>query len=204
MTESPCAFCDADSMGELIASSMSSSVVASFGMLVEGWLLVVPSRHVTSLAQLSDHEWDDARQLARRARKLVADEYGVQPITFEHGAAGTGRPAGCGIDHAHLHVVPLDMDVRSQLAKVDGDAHAGEWMKISNRPRHLDGYDYLWVADATGSWVRYSDHQPSQVVRRAIAHDLGQSVWDWKQDLRMDLVDLTVTRLLHNRPLLAS
>ena len=43
---------------------------------------------------------------------------GVNPSTpvtmFEHGASHTGSIMGCGVDHAHVHLVPLDFNLAEE------------------------------------------------------------------------------------------
>jgi diadenosine tetraphosphate (Ap4A) HIT family hydrolase len=169
-------------------------VLPSFGALLEGWLLVVSSRHVTSLAELQVDEWDAFIALRDQAATLVGAEYGSW-IMFEHGAAGSLRQAGCGVDHAHSHIVPLDIDLRTSIRYVRDMVGDFNWSRSESQPQLIPGHDYIWLHDRTGQWISSRPAIPGQVVRRAIAARLGVEVWDWKADLRLDLALATTNRL---------
>jgi len=69
-----------------------------------GHLMVAPSRHVGSLAELTDDEALEIHRLAVAAVDVLGRVYG--PGGFNLGW-NLGHIAGAGIaDHVHLHVVP--------------------------------------------------------------------------------------------------
>jgi ATP adenylyltransferase len=69
-----------------------------------GHLLVAPTRHVATLAELSDEETIALMRLVRDCIALLQD--GLGPHGFNVGL-NLGRAAGAGIvEHLHLHVVP--------------------------------------------------------------------------------------------------
>src|SRR5262249_44778349 len=81
------------------------SVVPSLGQIVEGYLLILPIRHYTALADMPSQLTTELLALCNQVRRGLAKAYGPC-LFFEHGvrALGTG---GCGIEHAHLHAVPF-------------------------------------------------------------------------------------------------
>ncbi|MDN4639928.1 hypothetical protein QCD70_06715 [Agreia sp. PsM10] len=162
--------------------------------MVEGWLLAFPAVHVLSLADLSFDDWDGFSELLENARSLLRGAYG-STVMFEHGSAGVGRLAACGVDHAHMHLVPLDIDLRAAISNLAGELGEFEWTRIEGRVEPIAEEDYIFISDRTGSWVTRSSHLPSQVVRRAIALELGISEWDWKKDARPGTVSSTRARL---------
>jgi diadenosine tetraphosphate (Ap4A) HIT family hydrolase len=85
-------------------------VVPSKGGFVAGWLMVVPQAHVLSMAHLSPTVYDELDELVADISARLTDRFGP-PTAFEHGAVTENTPFGCGIDHAHLHLVPLSDDV---------------------------------------------------------------------------------------------
>lgn len=69
-----------------------------------GHLMVVPNRHLPSLAAATREELDELMQLTRHAEIAVTEAYNPQGINV---GINLGRPAGAGIlDHLHVHVVP--------------------------------------------------------------------------------------------------
>lgn len=194
-TAPTCSFCAAANPSELIRESRGGiKALASYGGFVPGWTLIVPPEHVPSTACLSFDaraKFDEFRKEIGRVIEDRAGEY----VMFEHGAADFSRPAGCGVDHAHIHLVPLDVDLRWAIAELGDLDLESAWQPVVDWPVHKDGKDYIWVSDRTGSWISHTSSQPSQVVRRAIARVLNLSQWDWKKDIRLDNVRET-TRLL--------
>jgi ATP adenylyltransferase len=69
-----------------------------------GHLMVVPNRHVASLASSTPEELSDLMRLTRHAEIALAEAYTPQGINV---GINLGRPAGAGIvDHLHVHLVP--------------------------------------------------------------------------------------------------
>ena len=69
-----------------------------------GHLMVVPRRHVSSLAGLTGEELVEMAELMRRSEMALTEVYAPQGINL---GINLGRPAGAGIvDHLHVHLVP--------------------------------------------------------------------------------------------------
>jgi ATP adenylyltransferase len=114
-TQTGCVFCDAP------RSSVQESLVVFEGQLAyiilnlypytNGHLMVVPYRHVDTLAGLRDDEMREVARLTQHAETALRQAY--QPHGLNIGI-NLGKAAGAGIiDHLHVHVVP----------RWDGDAN---------------------------------------------------------------------------------
>ena len=69
-----------------------------------GHLMVVPNRHVASLADASANELSELMALTRRAELVLNEVYKPHGLNV---GINLGRPAGAGIvDHLHVHIVP--------------------------------------------------------------------------------------------------
>ena len=69
-----------------------------------GHLMVVPNRHVASLAECSVAELGEMMELTRRAEIVLAEAYRPQGLNV---GINLGRSAGAGVvDHVHIHAVP--------------------------------------------------------------------------------------------------
>jgi ATP adenylyltransferase len=69
-----------------------------------GHLMIVPNRHVSSLAALSPDELTEIMMLTRDAEVALDEAYSPEGINV---GINLGRPAGAGIvDHVHVHLVP--------------------------------------------------------------------------------------------------
>jgi ATP adenylyltransferase len=69
-----------------------------------GHLMVVPRRHVGTLAALEPAEVGEMAEWVRRAEIALNEAYEPQGINV---GMNLGRPAGAGVlDHLHVHLVP--------------------------------------------------------------------------------------------------
>ena len=103
-----CVFCDA------WAGNPADSLIAFRGRLCfvilnlypynNGHLMIVPIRHVATLAGLTRDELTELAELTRRAEIALQEAYQPQGINV---GMNLGRPAGAGVlDHLHAHLVP--------------------------------------------------------------------------------------------------
>ena len=66
--------------------------------------MVVPNRHVATLALATPEELAELMRLTQAAEMALTEAYRPQGINV---GMNLGRPAGAGIaDHMHIHVVP--------------------------------------------------------------------------------------------------
>jgi len=69
-----------------------------------GHLMVVPNRHIPSLAAATHEELCELIELTRRSELALIEGY--KPHGMNMGI-NLGKPAGAGVlDHVHMHVVP--------------------------------------------------------------------------------------------------
>ncbi len=66
--------------------------------------MVVPNRHVATLAATTADEQAELMRLTRHAEIALTEAYTPQGINI---GVNLGKPAGAGVlDHLHVHVVP--------------------------------------------------------------------------------------------------
>ena len=103
-----CLFCDAGAdatRDELVLVKTGLSyVILNRYPYNNGHLMVVPNRHVATLASSRADELEDLMRLTRFAEIALAEAYKPQGINV---GINLGAPAGAGIvDHLHVHLVP--------------------------------------------------------------------------------------------------
>jgi ATP adenylyltransferase len=103
-----CVFCDAtrppapDSL--IVDDGRSCYVILNRYPYNNGHLMVVPHRHVDSLARLEREELYELAALTQRAEIALREAYAVPGINV---GINLGQPAGAGIhEHLHVHLVP--------------------------------------------------------------------------------------------------
>lgn len=166
--------------GDLVA-------MPTIGQLFPGSLLVLPTAHVETMALLPEGTLSDLVLLLADLESVIS-RHG-QVITFEHGARCETR-GGCGIYHAHLHLVPVPGHVSTDdLLPAESDVlvpeHAPSLFAALESLRTSS--EYLLLQDCEHQ-VRFLDlsassgpRYPSQHFRRALV-DLFklERPWDWR------------------------
>ena len=102
-----CIFCNTSEPGRgdlIIARGRVSFVVLNLYPYNNGHLMVVPDRHVASLASMTSEEQVDLMRLTRHAEIALNEAYTPQGLNI---GINLGKPAGAGVvDHLHVHLVP--------------------------------------------------------------------------------------------------
>ncbi len=102
-----CVFCEALAGAEsplMLYRGTSCFVILNLFPYNNGHLMVVPNRHIPSLASATTEELNEMIELTRRAEIALGEAYHPQGMNM---GVNLGRPAGAGVlDHLHVHVVP--------------------------------------------------------------------------------------------------
>jgi len=169
-------------------------VLPSLGALVEGWLLIVPKRHFVAFGELPDSLIAELLDLKVATSEIISRVYGTV-CAFEHGPSKAGCSVGCGVDHAHMHLVPLQFDLAAAAAPhIPGKSR---WFKANLadcRRTFLERYDYLYLEQPLGRGRIFSaDRLGSQVFRRAIADRLGiPEQYNWRSHPQLPTIEKTI------------
>ena len=104
-----CVFCAAQSPGEAQASlivfrGQTCYVILNLYPYNNGHLMVVPNRHIPSLAAATNEELCELIELTRRSELALGEAFSPHGMNM---GINLGKPAGAGVlDHVHMHVVP--------------------------------------------------------------------------------------------------
>ena len=104
-----CIFCHAQEKGKereylIVHRAQSNYIILNLFPYTSGHLMIVPYKHIASLAATDLATTAEMMELAKRAQEALEAEY--HPDGFNIGM-NLGRAAGAGVaDHIHLHVVP--------------------------------------------------------------------------------------------------
>jgi ATP adenylyltransferase len=169
-------------------------VVPSLGSLVEGWLLIVPKKHFICMGALPGELLRELGQVKTAVATMLSNQYG-EICAFEHGPHSVNRQVGCGVDHAHLHLVPLEFDLRSAAESfMPSGVHWKPGDLESCRAVFGKGQDYLYIEQPLGRG-RIAAHNEfgSQILRKAIAAHLGApEQFNWRNYPCVEVVSRTV------------
>ena len=94
---------------ERVLQTSNWRVAHAFDTALPGWLVLLPNRHITSLAQLHIDEADEMGGLLRRLTTALQDELGCVKTYVVLLAEAEG------FSHAHFHVIPRMHDLAEDL-----------------------------------------------------------------------------------------
>src|SRR5712672_1684676 len=166
-------------------SSLGDDFVAlpTLSPLNAGHVLVLPRRHVSSLADLPESSWQTLLSCVRSTVTQLEKTFSVPFYFFEHGARTIGH--SCGIDHAHLHILPLAAGIADTVRlRIQDDFptyEQGTFIDALFLAAGNAGQPYLLQGVELGSMdIAFDARIPSQYVRQLIANVQGTPYWDWK------------------------
>ncbi len=171
-----------------VTSTPDLVCVPSLGPLNAHHLLIVPTRHVRSLAEITDP--DVAKEICNLKAKLAAyneRHFSVQTAFFEHGT-GNQPDANCAcIEHAHLHALGVNADIlpflteHYQFQQCDADA--------LHKDQQLVGKGYYFYEHTKSQAVVCTQRLEPQFFRILYWKVLGNwSSWNWRLHYNLPLV----------------
>lgn len=155
----------------------------TLGQLFKGSLLILPLQHIETIAQVPSASIDSLFALLKRLEERL-QSFGL-PVLFEHGAKSNSG-GGCGIHHAHFHLVPVPKPI-SWVDVLPDIAHRAKNL-IDALTQLQQSDEYILFRDSSGytAFQEIADEQsrkqfPSQYFRRQLTqHFHRQQTWDWR------------------------
>jgi diadenosine tetraphosphate (Ap4A) HIT family hydrolase len=105
-TVGKCVFCD---LREKYIVHEENGVVLTVALFayIDGNIMIIPRRHIKSVKELTDSEWQTVRKFMYIAKKIIRKTYGHKDIQY------VIRDGGLAVnstvqDHLHVHCIPSD------------------------------------------------------------------------------------------------
>jgi diadenosine tetraphosphate (Ap4A) HIT family hydrolase len=163
---------------EVLEESATFVVIGDVAPVREGHVLIIPRSHVPALAKVSKEALAELDLLFARITAALAAAYRIPVIAFEHGMCEPDVDRSCGVDHAHLHVVPCDQPVAGRFRAEFDAVELGSLDDLSQVGN--DGYEYLLMIDVDRRLYYASAFAPTrQYFRRVVAELSGEALWNW-------------------------
>ena len=172
--------------------------IPTISPLCEGHILICPKDHVSSTVIDTKENSQEFLSFIRRCELDIAARYG-EPLFIEHGI-GRGRQGGCGISHAHLHLVPrggvsVEGLVENIKARIGGSsAFYGEHAMLLASIAESDTYLMVGTTRA-GFWIWTQEEIPSQLARKCFADLAYLQEWDWRLESDWNLMRNTYDQM---------
>ena len=168
-------------------------VTPTLGSIIPNWFLVIPRSQVLSIAKWlqKDRALCCVHDIARRVGRSANDV-----IWFEHGPAVVNGVTGCGVDHAHIHLLIDPPFTFEQFKEASKSASSLNWNEKTGNPYNFISPDESYLVAARGDDFVFAsgvESAGSQFFRRVIATLVGRpNSWDYKSKPHLDNVELTI------------
>src|ERR1700744_836704 len=105
-TVGKCVFCDLRDKYIVHEENGVVLTVALFAY-IDGNVMIIPRRHVKSVKELTDSEWETVRKFMYIAKKIIRKSYDLKDIQYviRDGGAAVNSTVQ---DHLHVHCIPSD------------------------------------------------------------------------------------------------
>ncbi|MET0118870.1 MAG: hypothetical protein ABW090_15715 [Sedimenticola sp.] len=171
------------------------AVLADISPLLVGHLLITPIAHKLSFGAMEPELRSELDELLVETLDIL-NESGRRTVILEHGSAPT-HDAGACIEHAHLQILPADIDFDEALTKYRPRPVGSLWETEKWSSRNCP---YLYFQNATGEMVVADrlDGLPKQFIRQVAASALGMHLanlsWDWRLNILGENLVSTITK----------
>jgi len=152
-------------------------LLPTLGCFIEGYTLLVTIKHYDSYSAIGKKNLEILRDTLTEIKNIYLKKYSGVSI-FEHGCVDQLNKAGACYQHAHLHIVPIYIDIDNQLLlnlkKIDSIVDLNNF-KDSN-----ESYLYLSVLDK--DYVVINPDITSQFMRKIVANQISKTeFWNWRE-----------------------
>lgn len=184
-----------DESNKIIYESTNFVVMPTVGQFIKGYLLIIPRKHVMSMAELSPELQKEFMSVLNDINFILKLTYPINDIlVWENGtgAGGIGK-AKNSIVHSHVHIAPSRLTAKSiqEFSKFP-------LTKITYEDLPLYGkHSYLLIKGVTTRewWINDNPdlYIPRQYVRQLIAEEYGFSgnTWNWRTNPFIYLIKST-------------
>lgn len=170
------------------------TAVVSVGALINGYLLVAPDVHVSSVCVMSSGKVRQFLSFLDAVLRHVEVLFGACTI-FEHGSCPSeGRRRSACVTHAHIHIIPGIYRLSSLELPIETFP---DLVSMANASSLAPANGYLMYREPGGPVCCSADIGVPQYFRRHIAAALGcYDEWDYALFPRWETVRATQEALL--------
>jgi diadenosine tetraphosphate (Ap4A) HIT family hydrolase len=183
---------------KFLFESENFAVFSSLGALIEGWLLIVPKNHALCLGAIGRDLHLEMDELRRQVSLALEECYGAVTV-FEHGPAEPCHQVGCGVDHAHLHILPTRINLIEGVKEIFPEPL--KWESVGSIQETASFYEaglpYLYVEQMSGrGFIATHPNLQSQMFRKVIARRIGRpEQYNWREFYGEKNILSTIERL---------
>ncbi|HLD58433.1 MAG TPA: hypothetical protein VI977_02215 [archaeon] len=179
----------------ILFESKNFVVFPTIGQIVEGYLLIAPKKHFISIAAIPKSMFSELEKLQKKVRAVLEENYST-PLFFEHGPVSETKKGSCCITHAHLHAVPIELDIVRELEKKFKPKKILSLAELKKNFWKKKPYFFVETNSKERFAFSVPEIAPSQYIRRIIAIRTGNpEKWDWHTAPEIDRFFRTCQKL---------
>jgi diadenosine tetraphosphate (Ap4A) HIT family hydrolase len=168
----------------IVHSTDEHVILPALGSIIEGYVMLVSKRHRSSVATLKAPQADQVQREIESVLSLLQKQTpSTRWVVFEHGTTLDCGLKACCVDHLHLHLLPVDMDLAADLAtRLSCEAKRIDAMQALRQVREAGDDNYIYVRNPDGAhYVLTPPAYSSQFVRQVLAERTGKGDrWNWQ------------------------
>ncbi len=165
----------------VILETANFRVLPTLGQLFENSLLIVSKEHIETMARLDNESLKELNNLYFDLKNKLSSLGSV--IGFEHGAY-CENGGGCGIYHAHIHIIPLPSPVNMTSFLKSEYTNYDTLTNALVKAKDFDEYLLAINEDLSIGLANISNHTMqygSQFFRKKLQEHFNLSLsWNWK------------------------
>ncbi len=168
----------------------------TIGCFVEGYVLLITKRHISTFGALSKEELTSFEEIYPRICNMLEAEYGGC-ITFEHGSVELCYMGGGACeDHAHIHFIPKRIDFEVEIKTILNPIPLNSFVELAEYEK--SGTPYLMYENANRErFICDAYNIQSQFLRMVSSAKIGiPNKWNWRihpfvENMQSTLVSLS-------------
>ncbi len=169
----------------IMGDNSSFYCVPSLGSLGLGHCLIFTKKKYLNLAQIDNDELCEFEKIFDDTLGILTQFFN-NILVFEQGSDNVNCNIGCGIDIAHLHLIPTYKRKDIILDVANNYEQLFTYTSFKDFIRAKKSFDFPYIAIGTNeseySIYSYGERKESQAVRKIIAKHHNHQHWDWKLD----------------------
>ncbi len=172
-------------------------VVPSIGQMgIEGYVLLCSKEHYLGMGNIPEEHISELELILDKTKRVISEIYNSEVLVFEHGPRlGCHKGGGC-LDHGHLHIVPIFVDIMEFLQRM----FKPEEIKDFSRLREIykaqkSSYMFVETQNNRRYVIELEFPIPSQYLRQIIASKIGVVEWDWRVNPDYETFERTLNQL---------
>lgn len=206
-SKTDCAYCHLFSGSKkhnsdrIVYKSKNFYVLPTLGEFIAGYLLIIPAKHVMSIAELSNTEREEFIMVLNDIKYLLNLTYNVTNFfVWENGTGNSGfGKAKDSIVHSHVHIAPSTLSAENVEKKYGLPLKQICFNDLSQYNMH----SYLLVCgNDDNTWFINNNpnvYIPRQFIRQLLAEEYNISppeAWNWRTHPYKEFMYLTSTNIL--------